>query len=120
MDKIKLHKVHLTFWLLFTSLYILANPLKDPIIITKTDSIIQDTIICYEVFGMDCPGCESALEKQLQKIEGVEKAKADWEKQQVIIWFSDNANISDKEIIKRIKKANFTPGKKIRFKKDEK
>lgn len=67
--------------------------------------------IKYRVYGMDCPGCHGALEKQINKIPSVINSKADWVKQEIEI-FSDTI-ISEEDIFERIKKANFTPGKKI-------
>ncbi len=80
---------------------------------TKTE------VVRYEVFGMDCPGCQSALEKQVEKIEGVEEAKASFKEKVVVVELKPNADVSDEEIEQRIKKANFTPGKKIEPGKDE-
>ena len=88
-------------------------------IITAEKDTIQNTTVCYEVFGMDCPGCQSALEKQVKKIEGVADAKASFKEKQVVIELMPDAKVSDQEIEKRIKKANFTPGKKIKDVKDE-
>jgi len=78
------------------------------------DSIQQNKVIRYEVFGMDCPGCQSALEKQVKKIDGVADAKASFKEKQVVIKMKPGAKVSEEEIEKRIKKANFTPGKKIK------
>ena len=75
-------------------------------------SLKQESItIKYQVYGMNCPGCHRALEKQINKIPGVKSSKADWVKQEIKI-FSDTI-ISEEDIFKRIKKANFTPGEKI-------
>jgi hypothetical protein len=38
----------------------------------------------YQVFGMDCPGCQSALEKLINKIPGVLNSEANWKEKQVI------------------------------------
>ena len=70
------------------------------------------TTITYRVYGMNCPGCHGALEKQINKIPSVINSKADWVKQEIEI-FSDTI-ISEKDIFERIKKANFTPGEKIK------
>lgn len=73
----------------------------------------QDTItIKYQVFGMNCPGCHGALEKQLNKIPGVLYSKADWVKQEVAIYSS--IQITEEDIRKRMKKTNFTMGEKIK------
>lgn len=86
---------------------------------TEQDSAKQVRVVSYQVFGMDCPGCQSALEKQVNKIDGVAGSKASFKKKLVEIEFKPDANVSDKEIEKRIKKANFTPGKKIKPKNNE-
>jgi copper chaperone CopZ len=77
-------------------------------------------VVCYEVFGMDCPGCQSALEKQVKKIDGVANAKASFKEKKVVIELKPDAKVSDEEIEKRIQKANFTPGKKMKVTNDEK
>ncbi len=76
-------------------------------------------VIHYEVFGMDCPGCQSALEKQVNKIEGVASSTASFKKKQVSVVLEPGASVSDEEIEKRIKKSNFTPGKKLNPAKNE-
>ncbi|MGM0378002.1 MAG: heavy-metal-associated domain-containing protein, partial [Bacteroidota bacterium] len=76
----------------------------------EQDSTKQHKFVNYEVFGMDCPGCQSALEKQVKKIDGVARAKASFRKKQVVIELKPDAKVSDEEIEKHIKKANFTPG----------
>lgn len=95
-----------------------AGGLQNEVVTTKKDTV-QNKIICYEVFGMDCPGCQSALEKQVKKIEGVADAKASFKEKQVVIELKSGAEVSDSEIEKRIKKANFTPGKKLKSTGDE-
>lgn len=86
---------------------------------TEKDST-QNKVVCYEVFGMDCPGCQSALEKQVKKIDGVADAKASFKEKQVVIEIKPGAKVSEKEIKKRIQKANFTPGRKKSVVEDEK
>lgn len=95
---------------LSTSVY--AGDIDSPVVITEQDTT-QNKIVCYEVFGMDCPGCQSALEKQIKKIEGVAEAKASFKAKEVVIELKPGAEVANEEIEKRIKKANFTPGKKI-------
>lgn len=85
----------------------------------KNDSIQQNKVIRYEVFGMDCPGCQSALEKQVKKIDGVSEAKASWQKKQVVVTLKPDAKVKEEEITARIKKANFTPGEKLKPEEDE-
>jgi copper chaperone CopZ len=80
----------------------------------------QNKVVCYEVFGMDCPGCQSALEKQVKKIDGVANAQASFKEKQVVIELKPGAEVSDEEIEKRIQKANFTPGEKKKVTNDEK
>ena len=97
---------------------VFAEDIENPVVITEQDTI-QNKIVCYEVFGMDCPGCQSALEKQVKKIEGVADAKASFKEKQVVIELKPGAEVSNEEIENRIKKANFTPGKKLKSTGDE-
>lgn len=120
MSKINTGGILLVLLLISAPVFIQASALREPSYSFQADSTKEEAAVCYEVFGMDCPGCESGLEKQLKKIEGVEKAKASWERQQVVLWISDEEKVTEEEIVKRIKKANFTPGEKISPKKDEK
>lgn len=114
-------KYVLIFLFTITGSLLMAAPSFDYQQKVEKDSLSVSPTVSYEVFGMDCPGCESALEKQLNKIDGVEKVKASWEKQQVQIWTSDEKQPAQEEIVKRIKKANFTPGEEIKAKiEDEK
>ncbi|MDA3879031.1 MAG: cation transporter [Prolixibacteraceae bacterium] len=97
---------------------VFADDFKSEVIIAEKDTT-QNKVVCYEVFGMDCPGCQSALEKQVKKIDGVADAKASFKEKQVVIDLKPDAKVSDEEIEKHIKKANFTPGKKIEPVKNE-
>ncbi len=97
---------------------VFAETIEDNIIIAQNDTT-QNKVVVYEVFGMDCPGCQSGLEKQVKKIEGVADAKASFIAKEVIIELKPDATVSDEEIESRIKKANFTPGKKVEAIKNE-
>lgn len=108
----------LAIFLNFSSTTVFAAGNQNEIIEVKKDTTKQN-IVCYEVFGMDCPGCQSALEKQVKKIDGVADVKASFKEKQVVIELKPDAKVSDEKIEKRIKKANFTPGKKIEPEKDE-
>jgi len=107
-----------TLFISITASSVFAGNGEKPVLISEKDTT-QSSIVCYEVFGMDCPGCQSALEKQIKKIDGVADAKASFKEKEVVIELKPGANVSEEEIIKRIKKANFTPGKKIKPPKDE-
>ncbi len=67
----------------------------------------------YEVFGMDCPGCHGGLEKQLNALEGVVESRADWTSQQVMVLVEVGVEVSDANIHEGMKRANFTPGKRL-------
>jgi len=68
----------------------------------------------YEVFGMDCPGCQGAVEKLVKKIPAVQDAKADWQKKELAVTIRPGSELDDEDIYDAIKRANFTPGKRIR------
>jgi copper chaperone CopZ len=103
----------------FANTAVYAGNIEEKIIIAENDTT-QNKVVCYEVFGMDCPGCQSALEKQVKKIDSVADAKASFKEKQVVIEMKPGVKVSEDEIKKRIKKANFTPGKKIEPVKNEK
>lgn len=84
----------------------------------KKDTL-NTNMVCYEVFGMDCPGCQSALEKQIKKIDGVAEAKASYKEKEVLITLKPDAQVKEEEILNRIKKANFTPGERKESDKNE-
>ena len=115
MKKIKntLLLVAVAFLLSVVSNPAFAGNLEYEAFVADKDTTSQEKVVCYEVFGMDCPGCQSALEKQVKKIDGVADAKASFKEKQVFIELKPGAKVSEEEIEKRIKKANFTPGKKI-------
>ena len=56
--------------------------------------------IKLKIAGMHCTGCSSRLEKVLNNIEGVEKAKVSFEEE-------DNEKVSEKQIIIEIEEAGF-------------
>ncbi|UCD17871.1 MAG: heavy-metal-associated domain-containing protein [Candidatus Zixiibacteriota bacterium] len=68
----------------------------------------------YEVFGMDCPGCHGGLEKLVNAIPGIRTSKANWEKQRLHVVLQPETQVDDSAIHDAIKRANFTPGKRIR------
>lgn len=67
----------------------------------------------YEVFGMDCPGCHGGLEKLVNGIDGVTTSRANWEKQRLYVVLEPGAEVSDEAIHEAVRRANFTPGKRI-------
>ena len=55
------------------------------------ESTQSDTLV-FIVYGMDCPGCEVGLEKQVNKIEGIKFSDANWRKQELrIVMVQDSA-----------------------------
>jgi len=66
-----------------------------------------DTLI-FTVYGMDCPGCEVGLEKQVNKIESIRFSDADWLKQELRVVLVQDSTLNASELEKRVKKANFT------------
>lgn len=67
----------------------------------------------YEVFGMNCPGCHGGVVKLINKLPGVIDSQANWKKQKLAIKIHQDIELSDDEIFSAIKKANFTPGKRL-------
>jgi copper chaperone CopZ len=68
----------------------------------------------YEVFGMDCPGCQSGLEKLVNKIPGIETSQASWKEKRLSVLLKEGASVKDEEIYDAIRRANFTHGKRLK------
>ena len=68
----------------------------------------------YEVFGMNCPGCHGGLEKLINKIPAVQDSKANWLQKQLVVTVRPEAELKDEDIYDAIKRANFTPGNRIK------
>lgn len=68
----------------------------------------------YEVFGMDCPGCHGGLEKLVNVLPGVADSQAAWEQQRLTVYLAADAQVADADVAAAIKKANFTPGERLR------
>ena len=79
-----------------------------------TESVAQSQTRIYEVFGMNCPGCHGGLEKLVKKIPAVKDARANWIKKQIHITLKPGAQLNDEDIYDAIRRANFTPGKRIK------
>jgi len=68
----------------------------------------------YEVFGMNCPGCHGGLEKLVKKIPAIQESEANWQKKQLVVTMRPEAELNDEDIYDAIRRANFTPGKRIK------
>jgi len=77
-------------------------------------SVVEGSEIrVYEVFGMDCPGCQGGVEKLVKKIPAVQDAKADWKKKKLTVAVRPGSDLDDEDVLDAIRRANFTPGKRI-------
>ncbi|NIP43012.1 MAG: hypothetical protein GWO41_00390 [candidate division Zixibacteria bacterium] len=68
----------------------------------------------YQVYGMDCPGCHGGLENLVNKVPGVKNSQANWEKQSLQVVLDPENEIDDQSIYEAIRKANFTPGERLK------
>jgi copper chaperone CopZ len=68
----------------------------------------------YEVFGMDCPGCHGGVEKLVKKIPAVAQAQANWVQKRLTVAVKQGATLDDEDIYDAIRRANFTPGERIK------
>ncbi|MHC4477459.1 MAG: heavy-metal-associated domain-containing protein [Planctomycetota bacterium] len=81
---------------------------------THSDTPAKPDQRVYEVFGMDCPGCHGGVEKLVKKIPAVQEAEANWQKKEIVVTVRPGAELSDEDIYDAIRRANFTPGRRIR------
>jgi copper chaperone CopZ len=80
----------------------------------QSDSTTKYETRVYEVYGMDCPGCHDGVEKLVNKVPGVHDSEADWEKARLEVSVKPGSDLSDEAIYEAVRKANFTPGKRIK------
>jgi len=78
-----------------------------------SETYAKEQIRVYEVFGMDCPGCHSGIEKLVKEVPKVVDAKANWSEKKITIVIKKGSSVEDKAIFKAIERANFTPGKRV-------
>jgi len=70
------------------------------------------TMVEFEVFGMDCPGCHGGLENLAKQIPGVKTAKASWEDSKLVLGLEEGAEVTDEQVKDAIDRANFTAGER--------
>jgi copper chaperone CopZ len=107
-----MYKFHIILILVMLPVIVLAaDPGSDS---TAVSDSLNSQVRIYEVFGMDCPGCHGGIEKLANKIQGVKKSEANWEKQEVKIWVDPAKDVKDEVIFDAIERANLTPGDRIK------
>ncbi len=77
------------------------------------ESYKDSEIRIYEVFGMDCPACAGGLDKLVENIPAVQKSEANWKDKRLMVIIQPGEQLQDEDIFDAIKRANFTPGKRI-------
>ena len=75
---------------------------------------VEAEVRIYEVFGMNCPGCHGGVEKLLNKLPAVQDSQANWQKKQVTITVRPGQQLSDDDVFDAVRRANFTPGKRLK------
>lgn len=63
------------------------------------------------VQGMQCPFCAYGIKKHLAKLPSATRVVVELAKNQAIITFASDANVTDAQIQQAIRKAGFTPGR---------
>ena len=82
--------------------------------VPAAESVQNSETRVYEVFGMNCPGCHGGLEKLAMKVPAVQQAQANWIEKQLTITIKPGTELDDEDILDAIRRANFTPGKRIK------
>jgi copper chaperone CopZ len=105
-------KFHIIFISLLLPVILLASDTGSDS--TAVSDSLNSQVMIYEMFGMDCPGCHSGIENLVNKIPGVTKSEANWEKQELKIWVDPAKEVKEEAIFDAIERANFTPGDRIK------
>lgn len=74
---------------------------------TGAQEMRGDTLV-FTVYGMDCPGCEGGLEKQVNRIPAVSSSEANWVRQELRVIVRKDSVLKQEDLALRVKKANFT------------
>lgn len=62
------------------------------------------------VLGMQCPFCAYGIQKHLKKLPGVTKVEVELAENQAIVTVAPDAEVTDEDLQRAIRKAGFTPG----------
>ena len=89
-------------------------------VVQQNENKSQSDTLTFTVYGMDCPGCEGGLEKQVNKIPAVKYSKANWVTQELIVVVKQDSILNRDELEQRVKKANFTLSTNLNKKENEK
>ena len=102
--------------LTFIAALLIATSLGAAVVTSPDSSSVGEAVETrvYEIFGMDCPGCHGGIEKLVQKTDGIQKAKANYIEQRLVVTLKPGETVDDEVIYDAIRRANFTPGKRIR------
>ena len=99
--------------ILFAALLIWGNGCQSTDSSAEKTSVASQETRVYEVFGMDCPGCHGGLEKLVEKLDPVQDAQADWQTKQVTVCVKAGTVLDDEAVYDAMRRANFTPGKRL-------
>ncbi len=69
----------------------------------------QQQKVAVRVDGLACPFCAYGMEKKLKRIDGVEKMDIKINEGLVLLYFSEDAQIDQALIERKVKEAGFTP-----------
>lgn len=97
---------------IFTTILIFAGFSNSQLTATdfsqQSEAVSASDTLEFTVYGMDCPGCEGGLEKQVNKIPSVASSDANWVKQKLEIVLKKDSTLNLEQLKERVKKANFT------------
>ena len=80
----------------------------------RSIDVENSNVRVYEVFGMNCPACQSGLEKLVNKIPAVQNSQADWKDKRLTVTITPGSDFNDEDVYDAIRRSNFTPGKRIK------
>ena len=81
---------------------------------SAVESMEESETRVYEVFGMNCPGCHGGVEKLVKKIPAVQESEANWLQKQLVVTVRPEVELNDEDIYDAIRRANFTPGNRLK------
>ena len=71
-------------------------------------ALADDTHYLVQVDGLNCPFCAYGIEKQLQKLDGVENVETELALGQIAVEVADGVTLSEETVREIIRDAGFT------------
>jgi mercuric ion binding protein len=78
------------------------------LLICNTSVIAAEAVYKIGVDGLACPFCVYGIEKQLDKLEGIERMETDLQDGKIILEMGEDATLNEESVRAAVTRAGFT------------